>query len=63
MVRGGKNGRDAAVELYLSILSRFPTEEELTELAAYTKAAASKREAAVDIAWALFNSSEFLYRH
>ncbi len=49
--------------LYLTILSRRPTEEELRIVAEYVRSARSRREAAIDIAWALINSAEFLYRH
>ena len=49
--------------LYLTILSRFPTQDELDTVAAYVQSAASRREAGVDLAWALINSAEFLYRH
>ncbi|HWI57429.1 MAG TPA: DUF1553 domain-containing protein [Bacillota bacterium] len=59
-----KNLREMAVGIYLGVLSRFPTEEELKTIEAYPKAAdISTREAAVDLAWALINSAEFLYRH
>jgi len=50
-------------ELYLTILSRKPTPDELKTVAEYIAAAKTKREAAVDIAWALINTTEFLYRH
>jgi len=70
----GKRGRPAAsavsrepgevvAELYLTILSRFPTQAELKAVAEYAQAASSRRDAAVDLAWALINSAEFLYRH
>ena len=50
--------------LYLAILSRFPTEEEKRTLLAHSQwDNAMGREAAVDVAWALINSAEFLYRH
>ncbi len=49
--------------LYLTILSRRPTEEELRTVAQYVRSSRSRREAAIDIAWALINSAEFLYRH
>ncbi len=52
-----------AKTLYLTILSRFPTQEELKTINEYAQNASSKREAAIDLAWALINSPEFLYRH
>jgi hypothetical protein len=45
------------------ILSRPPTAKELKAVAAYVEATPSKRNAAIDIAWALINNTEFLYRH
>jgi hypothetical protein len=58
------NPREVVTGLYLTILSRFPTDEELKIVAAYSRSGTVKgREAAVDIAWALVNSPEFLYRH
>ena len=60
----GKGPRDMAIGLYLGILSRFPTETELKVIESYPQASGVKgREAAVDLAWALINTSEFLYRH
>jgi len=54
----------AATELYLTILSRFPTDEELRAVTAYTQAAgANRRGVAQDLAWALVNSAEFGFRH
>jgi hypothetical protein len=50
-------------KLYLTILSRRPTQEELKIVAEFAKSAPSKRDAAIDVAWALINSPEFLYRH
>ena len=56
--------RDTIDGLYLTILSRFPTEEELKVAQAYFQASASnRRAAAVDLAWAMINSPEFLCRH
>jgi hypothetical protein len=50
-------------ELYLMILSRQPTREEFSAVAEHVQAASSRNEAAIDISWALINSTEFLYRH
>jgi len=55
--------QEVAEELYLTILSRYPTPEELAGLAEYARAGARGRRPAVDIAWALMNSAEFLCRH
>ena len=49
---------------YLMILSRFPTEEELKLVATHSPPRRGKtRDGPLDLAWALINSSEFLYRH
>ena len=63
-------------ELYLTILSRFPTVEEVQILATYGQVqparpanpsappiVVKRREDWLDLAWALINSTEFLYRH
>jgi len=51
-------------ELYLTILSRFPTSEEVTKVEAYMRSGVvNGSEAGLDLAWALINSDEFLYRH
>ena len=54
---------EAAEELYLTILSRYPTPEELAGVAEYARGGWRGRRPAVDVAWALINSAEFLYRH
>ena len=56
--------RDTIDGVYLTILSRFPTEEELKTVGAYFQSAGGNRRAAAnDLVWALINSAEFLYRH
>jgi hypothetical protein len=56
-----------AEELYLTILSRFPTAAEVKIVEDYGKRGRSRpfktRQDWIDIAWALVNSTEFLYRH
>lgn len=54
---------EAAKKLYLLILSRYPTQEELRVVTTYAESGSSKRDAVFDLAWALINSAEFLYRH
>ena len=55
----GRNRQEVVTELYLTILSRFPTDEELKILETY----AQRGTAARDLAWALTNCPEFSYRH
>jgi hypothetical protein len=64
LVRNAKSPTDVVDGLYLAILSRYPTEEELAAVKQYSESGAVKRrEAVVDLTWALMNTSEFLYRH
>ena len=64
LMRGNKDGQAIVNSLYLTILSRQPTPEELRTVAAYSQSGSVKpREAVIDLAWALMNSAEFLYRH
>jgi hypothetical protein len=60
-----KDGPHEVVDgLYLAILSRFPTDKEREIVRVYAQSgSAGGRQAAVDVAWALINSAEFLYRH
>jgi hypothetical protein len=58
--------QEAAGQLYLMILSRFPTEEEQKILETYAEGGTSgekRSRALADLAWALINSPEFSYRH
>ena len=55
---------DVADGLYLAILSRPPTADERSTVASYVQTGGpDRRAAAIDLAWALINSAEFLYRH
>ncbi|MGD0896829.1 MAG: DUF1553 domain-containing protein [Thermoguttaceae bacterium] len=67
--------QEIVAELYLTILSRYPTDDELkivetsspstsAKEKAPTPTAAERQQAVlIDLIWALFNSREFLYRH
>jgi len=60
----GKTPREIVVGMYLGILSRFPTEAESQAVETYFQSSKpGRREATVDVAWALMNCNEFLYRH
>jgi len=62
VMKGKTTPRDVATELYLKILSRLPTNDELEAVQSYWKDNGG-RGAAIDLTWALINSAEFLYRH
>ena len=64
LMQGAAKPRDPIDRLYLTVLSRYPTDDELKTVAAYFQpVAGNKWPAAVDLTWALINSAEFLYRH
>jgi len=64
LLRESKNQRDLINSLYLSILSRPPTSSEIDVINTYAqKNPGRNRDAAIDVAWALINSAEFLYKH
>ena len=63
ILQSGRKPDEIAEDLYLTILSRFPTQEELKTVAEYVQVNRSRSVGAIDITWALINSSEFLYRH
>ena len=56
--------RDVINALYLTILSRYPTDAELQAITAYSQAGGvNRRGVGQDLAWALINSAEFGFRH
>ena len=63
--QGRRNPRKAVTDLYLTVLSRYPTVEELFAMKTYTDTCRGKRgfDPMADLFWALVNSPEFLYRH
>jgi hypothetical protein len=77
IIEPGRKPAQVVEELYFTILSRPPTADELKTALAYTNSlpvkagkraarpaqAPRRRDAWVDVAWALINSTEFLYRH
>jgi hypothetical protein len=63
MLRTSSSTTDIANELYLMILSRYPTQDEMKTITQYVSQSANKRDAAFDVAWAAMNSIEFLYKH
>ena len=58
------DSRLAAEEVYLGILTRMPTEEEITEVTNYLNSRAADRNvAAQELVWAVLNSAEFRFNH
>ena len=62
LVRTARNNDELVSSLYLTILSRYPSAEE-RGLAMKRLQNGPRRDAITDLAWALVNSTEFLYRH
>ena len=58
-----EKSEEAITELYLTILSRFPTEDELQIVKTYGQAGSGSGRVLRDLAWALINSPEFSFRH
>ena len=64
LLSAGGTTQEIAERLYLTVLSRFPTEADLRTLEEYSKTGVTKgRDMWIDVAWALVNSPEFLLRH
>ncbi len=56
--------RIAGEELYLAVLTRMPTEEEVADVTTYLiDRAADRNVAAQELVWALLNSAEFRFNH
>jgi hypothetical protein len=54
---------EAVAELYLTMLSRFPTEDELQIVTTYREDGSGTGRVLRDLAWALINGPEFSFRH
>jgi hypothetical protein len=64
LVQPGNNPRAPIEAVFLTVLSRMPTNQELGIVGAYfQKVPGNKWPAVVDLVWALINTPEFLYRH
>jgi len=60
----GPNPRLAIASMYAVILCRYPTPEEAATAQQYLQVGVARpQDAMADLAWALINSKEFLYRH
>src|SRR5262249_18535405 len=64
LVRAQKDDAKLVEELYLTFFARLPTETEADiGVKHLRKYAGNRRAAAEDLAWALLNSTEFLFNH
>ncbi|HVA50966.1 MAG TPA: DUF1549 and DUF1553 domain-containing protein [Pirellulales bacterium] len=63
LVNGRANSAAVIDDLFLSTLSRFPSEAERAELVERLDRAADRRAATEDLLWALLNHPEFLFQH
>jgi hypothetical protein len=64
LVREHKDDAKLVEELYLTFFARLPTNDEAGVAVGHLKArAATRRQAAEDLAWAMLNSTEFLFNH
>jgi hypothetical protein len=55
---------DVVEGMYLTILSRYPSDKEQQVALAYMKdSGLNRNEASVDLAWALLNTDEFIFKH
>jgi len=65
LVKAAKGNRQMLANMiYLNILSRYPTQTELAAAQRYLQSTGKNlRQSTNDLAWALINSKEFLYRH
>jgi hypothetical protein len=54
---------NVVTELYLTILSRYPSQDERQIAEIHLRSGKVRREVVTDLAWALINSAEFLHRH
>jgi hypothetical protein len=63
LLQAKRKPRETIDELYLTILSRYPTMDELKTFRDYAQPGQAGRRPMMDLVWALLNSDEFLYRH
>jgi hypothetical protein len=63
ITRLGRSPREAVESVYLTFLSRPPTDTEVQTVLQYAQRGGIGRDPGMDLAWALVNSAEFLFRH
>jgi hypothetical protein len=64
MVKASGNPRTILENIYLTVLSRYPTTAEMEIVkSGFQPGSNQNRDLIIDVTWALINSSEFQYRH
>lgn len=63
LIRARTSPRELIDTIYLTLLSRFPTDQERRFGLSYLGSAQDRHAAGLDFIWALINSAEFLHRH
>jgi hypothetical protein len=59
----GKSDTDLIRALFLNVLSRYPTDDEMAKSAAAIGGASDRAEAAQDLLWSLFNRVDFIFNY
>jgi hypothetical protein len=63
LMKDKKPFAEAIEELYLSALSRRPTDAEKNKTLQYVESQTNKQQGLEDVLWALLNSKEFMFNH
>jgi hypothetical protein len=61
LMKEKSDNRELVTELYLSTLSRFPTDDELETAEAYIVESPKRRAGTEDLLWALISSRAFVF--
>jgi hypothetical protein len=63
IVESRRKPQQTLEELYLTVLSRRPTADEVDKVLKLGSEGKLKRNDWIDVTWALMNNTEFMYRH
>jgi hypothetical protein len=63
MIKSSADDRQVIDELYLTALSRYPTDKEREIQSSHVAAAASREAGLRDVLWSLLNVREFVFNH
>jgi len=63
LTRQHSDNVELATAMYLTFFARGPSPDELREASEHLSLSSDRPAAAVDLAWAMLNSLEFLFNH